>query len=102
MMCIFDASFKQVYDYVFVPEKGDKGEWVTWMSTTEKYSVDPKLQFNEVCVRVRARARVRLWGSLFLGISQAQNDCRLHGPDITAASSVFIHFSIHFRHNLRC
>lgn len=38
----------QVYDYVFVPEKGDKGEWVPWMSTTEKYSVDPKLQFNEV------------------------------------------------------
>lgn len=38
----------QVYDYVFVPEKGDKGEWVPWMSTTEAYSVDPKLQFNEV------------------------------------------------------
>lgn len=37
-----------MYDYVFVPEKGDKGEWVPWMSTTEKYSVDPKLQFNEV------------------------------------------------------
>ena len=33
---------------MFVPEKGDKGEWVPWMSTTEKYSVDPKLQFNEV------------------------------------------------------
>lgn len=37
-----------MYDYVFKPEKGDKGEWVPWMSTTEKYSVDPKLQFNEV------------------------------------------------------
>ncbi|CBJ31041.1 dynein heavy chain [Ectocarpus siliculosus] len=39
-----------VYDYVFVPEKGDKGEWVPWMSTTEAYSVDPKLQFNEIIV----------------------------------------------------
>lgn len=38
----------QVYEYVFVPEKGDKGEWVSWMSTTEKFAVDPKLQFNEV------------------------------------------------------
>ena len=38
----------QEYDYVFVPEKGDKGEWVSWMSTAEKYVIDPKLQFNEV------------------------------------------------------
>lgn len=37
-----------MYDYVFVPEKGDKGEWVSWMSTAEKYVIDPKLQFNEV------------------------------------------------------
>ena len=36
-----------MYDYVFVPEKGDKGEWVSWMSTAEKYVIDPK-QFNEV------------------------------------------------------
>lgn len=63
----------QVYDYVFVPEKGDKGEWVPWMSTTEKYCVDPKLQFNEVLfVHKRIGACDLKWQARDDGVNPAQ------------------------------
>lgn len=48
----------QVYDYVFLAEEGDKGQWVPWMSTTEKYVVDPNIQFNEVSERKERRRRI--------------------------------------------
>lgn len=53
----------QVYDYVFSVEEGNKEQWVPWMSTTEKYVVDPNIQFNEVSERkeMLLRKRCIIW-----------------------------------------